>query len=62
MYRTIIVGGNGRERGRGAGSLTHAISMATGARHRRRLQRIVESDRAPQHADALLAGRVVTAR
>jgi hypothetical protein len=36
--------------------------MATGARHRRRLQRIVERDRATQHADAVLAGRVVTAR
>lgn len=32
MYRTIIAGCNGRERGRGAVSLAHAISMATGAR------------------------------
>jgi len=32
MYRTIIAGCNGRERGRGAVSLGHAISVATGAR------------------------------
>jgi nucleotide-binding universal stress UspA family protein len=32
MYRTIIAGCNGRERGRGAVSLAHAISSATGAR------------------------------
>jgi len=32
MYRTIIAGCNGRERGRGAVSLAHAISTATGAR------------------------------
>jgi nucleotide-binding universal stress UspA family protein len=32
MYRTIIAGSNGRERGRGAVSLAHAISSATGAR------------------------------
>jgi nucleotide-binding universal stress UspA family protein len=32
MYRTIIAGCNGRERGRGAVSLAHAISVATGAR------------------------------
>jgi hypothetical protein len=32
MYRTIIVGCNGRERGRGAVSLAHAISVATGTR------------------------------
>jgi hypothetical protein len=88
MYRTIIAGCNGRECGRGAVSLAHAVSVATGARHRRRLRRIVESDQAlhgapcaaapdrhascpvlvvprradPEHADALLAGLVVTAR
>ena len=32
MYRTIIAGCNGRERGRGAVSLAHAIASATGAR------------------------------
>jgi hypothetical protein len=32
MYRTIIAGCNGRERGRGAASLAHAISLALGAR------------------------------
>src|SRR5512133_753925 len=32
MYRTIVVGCNGRERGRGAVSLAHAIASATGAR------------------------------
>jgi nucleotide-binding universal stress UspA family protein len=32
MYRTIIAGCNGRERGRGAVSFAHAISSATGAR------------------------------
>jgi hypothetical protein len=32
MYRTIIAGCNGRERGRGTVSLAHAISSATGAR------------------------------
>jgi hypothetical protein len=32
MYRTIIAGCNGRERGRGAVSLAHAISVASGAR------------------------------
>jgi nucleotide-binding universal stress UspA family protein len=32
MYRTIVVGCNGFERGRGAVSLAHAIASATGAR------------------------------
>jgi nucleotide-binding universal stress UspA family protein len=32
MFRTTIAGCNGRERGRGAVSLAHAISWATGAR------------------------------
>jgi nucleotide-binding universal stress UspA family protein len=32
MYRTIIAGCNGRQRGRGAVSLAHAICSATGAR------------------------------
>jgi nucleotide-binding universal stress UspA family protein len=32
MYRTIIAGCNGRDRGRGAVSLAHAIASATGAR------------------------------
>lgn len=32
MYRTIIAGCNGRERGRGAVSLAHAIASASGAR------------------------------
>jgi nucleotide-binding universal stress UspA family protein len=32
MFRTIVVGCNGRERGRGAVSLAHAIAIATGAR------------------------------
>jgi nucleotide-binding universal stress UspA family protein len=32
MHRTIIAGCNGRERGRGAVSLAHAIASATGAR------------------------------
>ena len=32
MYRTIVAGCNGRERGRGAVSLAHAIASATGAR------------------------------
>jgi nucleotide-binding universal stress UspA family protein len=32
MYRTIVAGCNGRERGRGAVSLAHAISAATGAK------------------------------
>jgi nucleotide-binding universal stress UspA family protein len=32
MLRTIVVGCNGRERGRGAVSLAHAIATATGAR------------------------------
>lgn len=32
MYRTIIAGCNGRERGRGAVALAHAIASATGAR------------------------------
>jgi proteasome lid subunit RPN8/RPN11 len=32
MYRTIIAGCNGRESGRGAVSLAHAISVASGAR------------------------------
>jgi hypothetical protein len=34
MYRTIIAGCNGRERGRGAVSLAHAIASATGGRLR----------------------------
>jgi nucleotide-binding universal stress UspA family protein len=32
MFRTIVAGCNGRERGRGAVSLAHAIAEATGAR------------------------------
>ena len=32
MYRTIVAGCNGYERGRGAVSLAHAIASATGAR------------------------------
>jgi hypothetical protein len=32
MYRTIIAGCNGRERGRAAVSLAHAIAAATAAR------------------------------
>jgi nucleotide-binding universal stress UspA family protein len=32
MYRTIVAGCNGRDRGRGAVSLGHAIASATGAR------------------------------
>ena len=32
MFRTIVAGCNGRERGRGAVSLAHAIATATGAR------------------------------
>jgi nucleotide-binding universal stress UspA family protein len=32
MYRTIVAGCNGQERGRGAVSLAHAIASATGAR------------------------------
>jgi nucleotide-binding universal stress UspA family protein len=32
MYRTIVAGCNGRDRGRGAVSLAHAIASATGAR------------------------------
>jgi nucleotide-binding universal stress UspA family protein len=32
MFRTIVAGSNGRERGRGAVALAHAISVATGAR------------------------------
>jgi nucleotide-binding universal stress UspA family protein len=32
MFRTIVVGCNGRERGRGAVSLAHAIAAATGAK------------------------------
>jgi nucleotide-binding universal stress UspA family protein len=32
MFRTIVAGCNGRERGRGAVSLAHAISQATGGR------------------------------
>jgi hypothetical protein len=54
MYRTIVAGSNGRERGRGAVSLARAIASATGARpllvvgsrHRPRLQRMVEGDQA----------------
>jgi hypothetical protein len=45
MYRTIIAGWHAGERGRGAVSLAHVISVAPGARHRRRLRRIVESVR-----------------
>ena len=32
MFRTIVAGCNGRERGRGAVSLAHAIATATGAK------------------------------
>jgi hypothetical protein len=32
MYRTIVAGCNGRERGRGAVALAYAIASATGAR------------------------------
>jgi nucleotide-binding universal stress UspA family protein len=32
MFRTIVAGSNGRERGRGAVSLAHAIATATGAK------------------------------
>ena len=32
MFRTIVAGCNGRERGRGAASLAHAIATATGAK------------------------------
>jgi hypothetical protein len=32
MFRTIVAGCNGRERGLGALSLAHAISAATGAK------------------------------
>ena len=32
MYRTIVAGCNGYERGRGAVSLAHAVASATGAR------------------------------
>ncbi|MGZ6705806.1 MAG: universal stress protein [Solirubrobacteraceae bacterium] len=32
MYRTIVAGCNGRDRGRGAVSLAHALATATGAR------------------------------
>ena len=104
MYRTIIAGCNGRERGRGAVSLGDAISVATGARlvlvgvhHHPPLlfsasasspraagagcgglalgstsERVIRRTACPvlvlprradaEHADALLAGSVVTAR
>jgi hypothetical protein len=32
MFRTIVAGCNGRERGHGAVSLAHAVATATGAK------------------------------
>jgi hypothetical protein len=72
MSRTIIAGCNGRERGRGAVSLAHAISSATGARHvlvgvhhhcRAACAVLVPPRRSDaEHADALLGALLVAAR
>jgi len=73
MYRTIIAGWNARERGRGAVSLVHVISVATGALHgapcavapdRHTSRPVLDVPRRAdaEHADALLAGLAVTAR